>query len=188
MKRFIIIVIALFLSGCSARGPEGVRTVTRFHYQNIMVLPFTPGEQPQRDLATEIFRREMSSFSDITILADEKIDEDLIAQLGVTHPDSYGSLDFTQSPEADQRRREIREKFGVDAIVFGSFFSEGDSLYLYIQMMDTARGIVTLSFSREMTASSGKFTESLEALAKDCAQKVIEHIRENVSITSFYQY
>ena len=178
---------SLIFSGCAVSTHEGVKTTREYRYKQVLVLPFTQGDEAQRNLATHTFREELKTFSEITLIEEKLIDPRIIEELGITHPDSYGTLDFAESPEANHRRQQLAQEFSVQAIVFGSFFIEGQHIYLYIQMMDVQTGIVILSFSKEAQIADNTADATIVNLAKECAQRVIAHIKDNVSITSFYQ-
>src|SRR3990167_6102308 len=103
-KIFMTAMGLMVLSGCGTTGDEVLRTNRELKYKNILVMPFTQKESEQANapLAQGNFINELSLFPDIQIVGRGQMDETTIKNLGVTHPDSFGSLDFSTSPEGDE--------------------------------------------------------------------------------------
>ena len=189
MKRFIFFFIWVFLLyGCGTTTQQQVKSAQELKYKKILVMPFTEGTEAQRSLAYDTFVQELSSFPEIQILGKGQVNAQFIQDLDIPHPESYGAIDFANNLQGNNRRKKIEEKFSVDGIVFGSFFIDKEEVALYIQMMDMETGGLTLSFSKETTMKNKDDQEAIKSLAKTCAQKVIEHIKDNVIITRFYRY
>lgn len=188
-KIFMTAMGLMVLSGCGTTGDEVLRTNRELKYKNILVMPFTQKESEQANapLAQGNFINELSLFPDIQIVGRGQMDETTIKNLGVTHPDSFGSLDFSTSPEGDERRKKVLESFQVDVIVFGSNYIDQGLDSLIIQMMDATNGAIILSFVKDSSIPGGLTDEVTADIARKAAQKVTDFLKENVVITRFHR-
>ena len=188
MKRFIFFLIsALVFYGCGTTTKQQVKSAQELKYKKILVMPFTEGTEAQRSFANDAFLQELSTFLEIQIVGKGQVNTQFIQDLSIPHPESYGAIDFSNNLQGNNRRQKIAEKFSADGIVFGSFFIDGEEVALYIQMVDMKTGGLTLSFSKESVMKNKEDQEAIKSLAKTCAQKVVEHIKDNVIITRFYR-
>ena len=187
MKRILIATMSfVLLNGCASTGVEQIRTKKELKYKKILVMPFTKGDDANGSLARESFVNELALFPDIEIVGRGQLDETTIKNLGVAHPSSFGTLDFSSSPEGDGRRQKILESFKADAIIFGYCYIEQGMASLKVQMMEASGGSVILSFSKDSSIHEGLVTdEAAKDIAQKAAQKTIDFLKENVVVTKF---
>ena len=189
MKKIFLSMMGLvLLSGCSATtaGPE-VRTKEELKYKKILVMPFTKGEGADASLAQGTFINELSLFPDIEIVGNGQMDETTIKNLGVTHPDTFGPVDFSVTPQGDERRQKVLESFKADVLVFGYIYMEQGLASLHIQMLEGQSGDMILNFFKESSIPEGMAAETTRDIARKAVPKVIDFLKENVVITKFHR-
>ena len=185
-KIFMTAMGLVLLSGCGTTSDQVVRTNKELKYKKILVMPFIKGAGgANASIAQDNFLNELSLFPDIQIIGQGQMDATTIKNLGVTHPDSFGSLDFSP-PQGDERRKKVLESFPADAIIFGSNYIEQGLDSLVIQMMNTD-GAVVLSFTKEPSVPEGLTDETTVDVARKAAQKTIDFLKENETITRFHR-
>ena len=189
MKKIIcLMVVALLASPGCASVKKKVRSVETLKYQTILIMPFTEGNEADQELVSNIFYNEMQQYEEIKVIDREEMNQQFMEELGLNHPLTTGAVDFTGSAEGNARRRKVHELYSADAIIFGSLFVDGEILSLAIQMLDVESGELTLSFTKELTASPEAVQTAWTDLTKLTVEKVIAHIQDNRVITSVYKY
>src|SRR3989338_177202 len=188
MKRFFFILLICSLSGCSGTIRKEIKTVNELKYKKVLVMPFIQGIESKHPLSYNIFTQELSSYPEIEIIAREEINEQFIKDLGITHMESYGPVDFSVTLEGSQRREKLADMYGVNAIIFGTITVAENQVSLHIQMLDVESGDLTLSFFKEAEFYNNKLDDAVSFVAKNSAQKVIEHIKSNWAGTRIYKY
>lgn len=188
MQRILFLLIGIFtLSSCGTTTTQVIES-KELKYKKVLIVPFTEGGEPWPRLAYDTFTAGMMGFKDIEVLREEKLPAEFISELHLNHTTNLGPLDFSGHPEGDDRRRKLTEQLGIDAVIFGSLFKDGDHVSLHIQMLDLESSALTLRLSREETVVAGKTEEAVENLAQTAYLKVISHIKENYSGTILYRY
>jgi hypothetical protein len=189
MNKVLFSVLAgMFLSGCGTTSVHEVKSKQELKYKKILVMPFTKSGEANVGVSRDTFISELSLFPDIQIIGQGQMDETTIKNLGVTHPESFGAMDFSASPEGDDRRKKIVDRFPADAVIFGYSYTEEGLLSLHIQMMDAASGTLILGFFKD--ASIPEATTADDAardLARKSAHKTIDFLKDNVVITRFHR-
>ena len=186
-KIFLLMVGLIVLNGCTSTEVEQVKSKEELKYKRILVMPFTQGEGANAALAKETFISELSLLPGVEIVGQGQMDETTIKNLGVSHPESFGSLDFSASAQGDERRKKVLESFAADVLVFGYNFNEQGLASLNIQMIEATSGDGILGFTKEASVSEGFADDVGRDLARKSAQKTIDFLKGNVIITHIYR-
>lgn len=186
-KIFFSILGLLFLSGCGTASVHEVRTKKELKYKKILVMPFTRSSEANASLAQDTFIKELSLFTEIEIIGQGQMDETTIKNLGVSHPDSFGALDFSAGQEGEDRRKKVLDRFNADAIVFGYAYIDQGLTSLMIQMMETESGAVVLGFSKDTSLPVDMADDAVRDLARKSALKTIDFLKDNIIITNFHR-
>ncbi len=186
MQRLFISVCVLLIAGCTTVPQEKIITKTELKYKSIVVLPFVDGTEDVRSTAFKYFYDDLNAANDIKIIAKERANEDLLKEMGVD-PQKYAVIDFSVSQEGQKHRNVMKEKLSADGLVLASCYKQNNTLAMYVQMLDVVDGELTLSFSKTEDITNNQ-EEALKKLAQKSADKVIEHIKDNIVITRIHKY
>lgn len=189
IRRAYFLFLSFLIMGCasSASAPYQNITKTELKYKKILVLPFTDSDQATKVKAESIFLDALKTYPDLTALSAQDAGQNIWTDMGIENPSKYSVIDFSVSPQGYDRRKKIQDNWGAKAIVLGSIMKKEHTLSMYIQMIDAEDGELTLSFSKIENFGDLE-EEALEKLSKDCADKVIRHIKDNVVVTTIRKY
>ncbi len=180
MKRLFIFFLLCFLTeGCITTPQPRIHESREYVYKKVLVMPFTEGGGDTRWLIYDEFVKELSKETIFEIYRRERNDEQWVVDLELTHPDSYGPVDFSPEDRGIERRAKIEQMYAVNALIFGSFFKNDQVLSLHVQMVEVENGELILSFSREIPYTEVVLVESIKSLSSKCAEKVLRFLKEN---------
>ena len=181
-----MVLISIF--GCTAPTQKFVRTENNYIYDKILVMPFSRGDEKERTLVYTVFLQELEKFADIQVFGKEQFEEHLLKDLNLSEDQEYSLDQFAAGTQGKERLEAIDKSLGAKAIIFGTISVGNSKVYLAIKMLNVESGSLTLSFSKEEDVLDNNVEEALKAVTKECAQKVINHIKDNVTITNIYKY
>lgn len=183
MKRMLRhTMVSLIMTGLCA-GCLGARTPTPLSpsvQTSILVMPVTHVEPMVGQMLRDQLVQEMTARI-ATVIVDD-VEDDMLSSLGVEHPDSFGSLDFSGTSEGARRREQLQQSYGGDLIIFMSAFLEAkqktDVMHIYMQLVDMETGDVVLNLSAEGVAHADNLEGSTKPLVQNLAREMAKFLRD----------
>ena len=183
----LAMVLMSFL-GCAAPTQKFVKTESNYIYDKILVMPFSRGDAKARTLAYTVFLQELEKLADIQVYGKDQFEEHLLKDLNLSEDQEYSLDQFTAGSQGKERLKTIDKSLGARAIIFGTISVENHKATLALQMLNVESGSLTLTFSREEEVLDNNVEEAVRAVTKECARKVLGHVKDNVTITNIYKY
>ena len=189
MRRVLgLAMVLMSFLGCVAPVQKFVRTQSHYIYDKILVMPFSRGDATARTLAYSVFLQELEKLADIQIFGKDQFEEHLLKDLNLSEEQEYSLDQFAGAAQGKERLKTIDKSLGARAIIFGTILVENHKATLALEMLNVESGSLTLTFSREEEVLGNNVEEAVKALTKQCAQKVLSHVKDNVTITNIYKY